>query len=81
MTTSSARPRPTEERHPHGDGHVAPNSPSRRSNPAASAASAPVKATWLSASPVKTCERSTTKYPTAPQQRSDAGARQEARAA
>ena len=34
---------------------VATNRPSRRSKPAARAASAPVNATWLSASPVKTC--------------------------
>jgi hypothetical protein len=40
---------------------VAPNNPTSGSTPAAKAASAPVKATWLSASPTNTWLRSTTR--------------------
>ena len=61
MATSSAPARGPITPSSSATAIVAANSPTRVSSPAAAAASAPVKATWLRASPANTCARSTTK--------------------
>ncbi len=55
IVTSSARARPPSAPSSSATRTVATNRPTRRSTPAAAAASAPVNATWPSASPAKTC--------------------------
>ena len=61
ITTSSGRARSPSSPIPVATAIVATKRPSLMSIPAAAAASAPVKATWLSASPAKTWLRRTTK--------------------
>ena len=61
IVTSSIRVRSPIAARSAATNTVEANSPRRRSTPAAAAASAPVKATWLSASPAKTWLRNTTK--------------------
>jgi hypothetical protein len=61
ITTSSGRPRGPRSPRPMPTTTVAAKSPSRTSSPNASAASAPVNPTWLSASTLNTWLRKTTK--------------------
>ncbi len=61
ITVSSARPRAPRAAIPSATTTQATYRPRSRSTPATSAASAPVNATWLKASPVNTCPRRTTK--------------------
>ena len=61
ITTSSGRARSPSRPIPAATAIVAAKRPSLTSTPAAAAARAPVKATWLSASPAKTWLRRTTK--------------------